>query len=457
MECFKVYANEIEGRIDPNPYHPVRLNAIKKVKTSKYQLLPLREVAEFKKQLVTLKSSDLVYVGLENIESNTGVYIPSAEEKESFGTALKFEKGDVLFPKLRPYLNKVYLAEFDGVCSTEFHVLKAIKCNNMYLFCFLNSQLIVNQTYYLMTGNTLPRLQTEEVEILLIPIPPFEIQKKIVDLIKEAYAHKKSKQAEAKQLLDSIDDYVLDELGIKLPELKDKMVYVVNSEEVQNKRVDTFYYQPKFEEVEKAIKKGKYNIKPLNKVVDFIPGYAFKSSDYVNSGIIPLLRIQNITDWGINFDSNIFLPNEYLEKYKKFKLLDRDILISMTGAKEGAGSVGKVAINEKKRVGLVNQRVGILRVRLNEIKDYYLYSYLKTKIFRILLIRNSVISVQVNASEDDILKILIPIPPLEIQSRIAGEVKTRMQKAKQLQEEAKNILEEAKEKIERIILGEEVI
>ena len=57
MECFTVYADEVEGRIDPNPYHPVRLNTIKKIKASKFQLLPLREVVEFKKQLVTSKSN----------------------------------------------------------------------------------------------------------------------------------------------------------------------------------------------------------------------------------------------------------------------------------------------------------------------------------------------------------------------------------------------------------------
>ncbi|MCX7837597.1 MAG: restriction endonuclease subunit S, partial [candidate division WOR-3 bacterium] len=169
---------------------------------------------------------------------------------------------------------------------------------------------------------------------------------------------------------------------------------------------------------------------------------------------VPLLRIQNITDWGINFNSDIFLPTNYLEKYAKFKLLNRDILISMTGAKEGTGSVGKVAINDKEQEdALVNQRVGILRTKLKEICDYYLYSYLKTEVFRILLIRNSVISVQVNASEDDILNLPIPLPPLYIQNQIAEEVKNRIEKAKKLKEEAKNIVENAKKEVEKIILA----
>jgi restriction endonuclease S subunit len=56
-------------------------------------------------------------------------------------------------------------------------------------------------------------------------------------------------------------------------------------------------------------------------------------------------------------------------------------------------------------------------------------------------------------SDEDILDLETPLPPLEIQNKIAEEVKTKMEKSKQLQEEAKSILEGAKEKVERIILG----
>ena len=82
-----------------------------------------------------------------------------------------FEEGDVLFPKLRPYLNKVYFTEMSGYCSTEFHVLRPHGVLPEFLSCFLRSKLIVRQTKHLMTGNTLPRLQTRDIERLLIPLP----------------------------------------------------------------------------------------------------------------------------------------------------------------------------------------------------------------------------------------------------------------------------------------------
>ena len=62
------------------------------------------------------------YIGLENIESATGRCIET--ESTSDGENLAFHSGDVLFGKLRPYLAKVFLADFNGVCTSEFLVLR---------------------------------------------------------------------------------------------------------------------------------------------------------------------------------------------------------------------------------------------------------------------------------------------------------------------------------------------
>ena len=118
-------------------------------------------------------------IGLENIVSDTGRYVPS-NEKESISSAFIFRNGQVLFPKLRPYLNKVFLAPFDGLCSTEFHVFQGVSVSSEFLTLFLRSQIVVNQTKHLMSGNTLPRLQTEDIEEILIPDVSSELQAKIV-------------------------------------------------------------------------------------------------------------------------------------------------------------------------------------------------------------------------------------------------------------------------------------
>src|SRR3989338_2961971 len=85
-------------------------------------------------------------------------------------------------------------------------------------------------------------INLDEIRGIKIILPSLAIQNKIVALMDNAYKEQKNKEEKTSDFLDSINDYVLDELGIKLPELKDKMTYVINSEEVQNKRINAYYY-----------------------------------------------------------------------------------------------------------------------------------------------------------------------------------------------------------------------
>ena len=93
-----------------------------------------------------------------------------------------FQTDDVLFARLRPYLNKVYCAEMSGCCSTEFHVLQVIDCEALlpeYLAAVLRSSLTLAQTTHMMTGNTHPRLTNDDVANLTVPIPPPGVQQPI--------------------------------------------------------------------------------------------------------------------------------------------------------------------------------------------------------------------------------------------------------------------------------------
>ena len=125
-----------------------------------------------------------------------------SDSKESISSAAVFSKNDILFPKLRPYLNKVYLAEMDGICSTEFHVFCAYHDHDEYIANFLRSKAVVHQTSCLMSGNTLPRLQFEDIQKLLIPLPPLEKQTEIADHITLIRSRAKQLQQEAKEGLE---------------------------------------------------------------------------------------------------------------------------------------------------------------------------------------------------------------------------------------------------------------
>lgn len=189
----------IGGRFDPMQFHYERIEIVNRIKWRKW--CRLKDVVNDVKSIITSLSQDSVYIGMENIDGSTGEYCQS-KEKESISSAAKFKNGDILFPKLRPYLNKVYRAQFDGCCSTEFHVFEAHDIDPDFLSIVLRSNMILAQTRHLMTGNTLPRLQTMDIYNLIIPYPDITTQKEIVDSVSKIKDKAKRLKEEGNTLLD---------------------------------------------------------------------------------------------------------------------------------------------------------------------------------------------------------------------------------------------------------------
>ena len=416
----------------------------------------MKDAVEFRKEIVS-DSSELPYVGLENIESNTGFYVPSTGEKESFNSALRFEVGDILFPKLRPYLNKVHLAEFKGVCSTEFHVLKGKDLNNLYLFTFLSSKLVVNQTSCLMTGNTLPRLQPKDVQRLPILLPPPNIQNHIASFMRFAYARKKQREQEADALLESIDDYVLTELEIKIPEVEGRKCFVVYANETVGKRVDSFYYQSKFRSVDQIMENVQFDIFKLGTLISEISSGATPKvgeNYYTDSSGIPFLRVQNVTSHGIDLSDVKFITSEvHNGMLKRSQLKKDDLVFTITGR------IGSVAVVPDNFEANINQHS--VRFRLKEritntiINPNYVAAFLNSELGKSLAIREVTGGTRPALDYKALRSLPIILPPIEIQNGIVTEIKNLLTKVAELRQEADIIVDQAKERVERILLAEE--
>ena len=128
------------------------------------------------------KNSNKRYIGMENIESFTGKINDTSLIAE--GIANSFYKDEILFGKLRPYLAKSYLADFNGICSTEFLVYRSTKVldNRFALNIFLSYSFIdaVNASTY---GSKMPRANVEFISNMFLAIPPLPEQKQIIDYL----------------------------------------------------------------------------------------------------------------------------------------------------------------------------------------------------------------------------------------------------------------------------------
>lgn len=146
------------------------------------------------------------YISLGHIASNTGELVDFAPVKgaEVLSSSVKFQRGDILFGRMRPYLNKVWIAGFDGICTGEAIVLrpKSEKVDTAFLHTLLLSRIMLMQVVPFQSGTSLPRVSASHILSTKLPIPQsVEEQKKISAEITRRRAEAKRLRAEAEQVV----------------------------------------------------------------------------------------------------------------------------------------------------------------------------------------------------------------------------------------------------------------
>ena len=128
---------------------------------------------------------------LEDIEKDSGVILQKVrqDERNAGSTKHRFHKGQVLYSKLRPYLNKVVLADEDGYCTSEILPLEFERnIHPQYARYFLMSQTFLRYANKCSYGVKMPRLGTADGKKAIISVPPVKEQKRIVMAIELAFA-----------------------------------------------------------------------------------------------------------------------------------------------------------------------------------------------------------------------------------------------------------------------------
>lgn len=145
-------------------------------------------------------SNDIKYVGLEHLEKDKGIVGFSSADKVK-STKNAFKEGQILYGRLRPYLNKHDITSFDGVCSTDILVFEATNLvANVLVDKFFNLPFFIEYVVSNSKGINLPRVSEETVLNTTFPLPPLSEQQRIVERIEELFA----KLDEAKERLQEV-------------------------------------------------------------------------------------------------------------------------------------------------------------------------------------------------------------------------------------------------------------
>jgi type I restriction enzyme, S subunit len=151
-----------------------------------WEIKKLKYTVKLSNEKATEDDFEKPYIGLENVEPKTSrLLLLEKEPDEAESSSNLFDKNEVLFGKLRPYLAKAFVADFQGRCSSEFFVLKCHLLNPSYLkFLLLSDNFLeeVNSSTY---GAKMPRASWDFVGNIEIPIPPIKEQEEIVTTVNE--------------------------------------------------------------------------------------------------------------------------------------------------------------------------------------------------------------------------------------------------------------------------------
>lgn len=307
--------------------------------------------------------------------------------------------------------------------------------NPFYFTVFFNSKFGLKQIERLSTGNVQPWVSIFQIRKLLIPELKFSFQLKIEELVKKSFDdlnNSKQTYAQAENiLLEEIDlqNFTPSKEPVNIKSFKDSFA--------TSGRLDAEYYQPKYEFIENKIKSYPNGFSILDDFIDdFSTGFPYKSKSYIESGGIPIIRINNINKGSLDISNAKHIPLADLTLSEKDIAEQNDILISMSG------TIGNSCKIPKGIKAVVNQR--IMKITPKNFNVEVLPLVINSIIGELQLNRIGTGGVQTNISSNDIRKIFIPNIYEEKQQQIADLIEQSFSFKKQ----SEHLLEVAKKAVE---------
>lgn len=165
----------------------------------------LKDVVALRTGKTKEKSEIEDYLELEDIESGKGIILNWRNTLEVESAVTLFKTGDVLFGKLRPYLEKYYLAERDGKCTGEILAFKPEKVHSRFLIYVIASPWFIKKSSALAYGAKMPRINwATQLGQFSVPLPPPTEQERIANYLDASCAAIDAAVAAKRSQLDTL-------------------------------------------------------------------------------------------------------------------------------------------------------------------------------------------------------------------------------------------------------------
>ena len=376
----------------------------------------------------------------------------------------------VLLSKINPRINRVWIVgpeikhrQISSPEWIEFFPTEAVEPK--YLLYFMQNQrfrehLCMNVSG---VGGSLTRIRPKVAEDYEIPLAPKEQQKRIVAKIEELFSHidtgiealKKAKQLLKQYRQSVLKAAVTGELTKDWREAnKDKLepasqllerILKERRQKWEEQQLEQFRAKGKIPKNDKWKDKHKelgviqesagqevpreWLLLSLDQVADVISGFAFKSKDFINSGIA-VIKIANVSYGEFVWKQQQFLPSDYLEKHNDFVVSPKDVLLALTRPITN-NNVKACLYPDDAEPALLNQRVCTIKNGKYLLKDYLL-QVLQSEPFKQQIKSGMSETLQPNLSPKDLKNFCFGLPPIEEQKEVIRQVEEKLGMANRL-------------------------
>jgi type I restriction enzyme, S subunit len=362
--------------------------------------ISLGEIVEYGKTNKTEPTEipdDAWILELEDIEKDTSKLLQrlTLAQRQSKSTKNRFNRGDVLYGKLRPYLNKILIADADGYCTTEIIPLKSnLGLDERFLFYWLKHPIFLNYVESVSHGLTMPRLGTEAGRQAPFILAPLNEQKRIADKLD--------------RLLAKVDNCRerLDRIPLLLKRFRQSVLTAaVSGQLTENWRDINQIVKPTNVDLSKIINKLKTG--PF--------GSTLHKSDYVHNGI-PIVNPMHINSGSITPSIGMSISEEKAEDLREYRLKQGDIVFARRGV------MGRCAVVTKKEQDWLCGS-GSMIIRMNDLViPAYVQMALSSPSIVTSLEDNAVGSTMVNLNQKILLGLQIFLPVIDEQQEIIRQV-----------------------------------
>ena len=473
---FLINWGEIKGRIDPF-YYKIDYRILEKavLKNTKYKLRDFilymaggATPQKDQKEKYYTDESGIPFIRVQNLapeglDLSECVFIN--EQTHNNMLSRSKVRGNDLLVKItgvgRMAVSSVAPQQFEGNINQHMVVIKTKDRQTSELVAaYLNSDIGEKLASRRSTGGTRPALDYSALRSI-----PVIINADIVNVMECAYAQKREKEQEAQLLLNSINDYIIDALNIKLPleayqDLSNRVFYI-HATDMLGGRFDPRKYSLKYKQLFEAIEAAPYDKSLLRDVIsNDVSGDWGLDETVEDSDLISCLTIRGTefdNRFNLNLDNNRTKFRKYSKvAYDKIALEEKDILVEKSGGSEDQ-PVGRVAFIEKDMLDDYSLAFSnfIHRIRIDDKKAVpeYVFEYLR-------LMHNikvtEVMQTQTNGIRNLIMQEYftqtVLLPELKKQEEIAIHAAQMRKRAFELRMEAEKIVSDAKKQVEKMLL-----